>query len=155
MRHVKFRDGLDRVINGCHDAKEFAKIRQVNAVANPNYKVAIGKTLDQVEEIIIKGRRNGNTPGVQIIEYQIPAINREGKTTGELVSKIETKSIYDPNIWPDHELEKALKEALQDHVNKNNGKILIGNPQQGYTTSKHLIKFTTQIGNKVTSFWFN
>jgi len=45
------------------------------------------------------------------------------------------KTLYDPAVWSDAKLEKALKEALQDVVNKNNGVIpekFIGNSTEGY-----------------------
>lgn len=80
--------------------------------------------MDEVEEIVIFGTKKSSTPGVEIIEYKIPALDAKLKTTGELKgdsAKPFQKSTYDPKIWTDDKLEQALKEALQDAVNKNKG----------------------------------
>lgn len=37
-----------------------------------------------------------------------------GATKGVNSTEDYIKTIYDPTIWPDTKLEKALKEALQD-----------------------------------------
>jgi hypothetical protein len=157
LKHVKFRDfKVGRLVDGCHDAVEFAKVRQVNAIGNTNYQVAIGKTLDEVEEIVIVGTRNSTTPGVKIIEYKIPALDIRSKTTGFLKGDGSVpfqKTTYNPAIWPDIELEKALKEALQDAANKNNGILPLGNPSPGFTSEGYKVMFTTSNGN-VTSLWF-
>ncbi len=45
------------------------------------------------------------------------------------------KTIYDPKIWTDDKLEKALKEAVQDAINNNGGTLPLkfnGNTSKGY-----------------------
>lgn len=64
---------------------------------------------------------------------------------------MEIKSIYDPAIWPDARLEKALKEAAQDAANLNNGKLL--KEWEGSTTEGYKIHGYFENG-KITSFFF-
>lgn len=157
FQHVRFRDlstVRNRGIGGCHDAIEFAKVRQINAIGNTNYQVSVGKTLDEVEEIVILQTRNSTTPGVKIIEYKIPAVDAKLKTTGALKedgTNPFTKTTYDPVIWSDSKLEKSLKEALQDAANKGNfieNKFVSGLSKEGYE-----IEFIIRNG-KVETFYF-
>ena len=75
---------------------------------------------------------------MKTIEYKIPALDAKLLTTGALKGDGASpfvKTLYDPAVWSDAKLEKALKEALQDVVNKNNGVIpekFIGNSTEGY-----------------------
>ena len=157
MKHVKFRDlevARKNGIGGCHDAVEFSKIRQASETG---YIVPIDKTLDEVPEIIISNITNSTTPGIKIVEYKIPAIDAKLKTTGLLKgdgAKNFKKAIYDPAIWSDDKLEKALKEVLEDAINKNDGKLPDGNPSEGVTSEGYKIMFTSK-NEKITSFWFD
>lgn len=144
INHIKFRDLSNvskRDIAGCHDITEFNKVRQVDVIGNPNYTVKVGEKLDDVEEIIIMSKQNHSVPGVIKIEYKIPASDgrhviqiggknvNKGYTTGATKGRKATenyeKTIYDPKIWTDDKLEKALKEAIND-VYGRNGNLLIG-----------------------------
>lgn len=139
LQHVKFRDLTvlrKNGIGGCHDALEFEKIRQVREIG---FTMPIDKTLDEVPEIIISSLTNHPTvSGVKIVTYKIPTVNAQLKTTGikgASASEDFIKSIYDPVIWSDAKLEKALKEALQDAANGNKGIIptkFKGNSIEGY-----------------------
>ncbi len=171
LQHVKFRDLSNlklREISGCHDAVEFAKLRTTKAISNPSYTVTIGKTLDEVEEIIILAEKNHTTiPGVKTIEYRVPATDgkftqkingidvNKGYTTGKLTgngSKNYTKTIYDPAVWTDAKLEKALKEALQDVANKN-GTFVNGKSYRGVTIDGYEIEFWYR-DNNIQTFYF-
>jgi Bacterial EndoU nuclease len=151
MQHVKFRDFSTlrkNGIGGCHDAIEFAKIRQVS---ESGFTMPIGKTLDEVPEIIISSIKDHPTvPGVKIVEYKIPILDSQLKTTGELKS-VDPKTIYEPVIWTDSKLDKALKEALQNSSNTNSnilksiwdGLTIEGYPIRGYFRD-----------NKISTFYF-
>ncbi len=174
LNHVKFRDLTNlsrRDIVGMHDAVEFAKLRATKAIGNTSYQVAIGKTLDEVEEIVILVEKSHDKiPGVKIVEYRVPATNGKlsqringvdvnkgyttGTTRGEKSIQNYIKTIYDPVIWTDERLVKALREALIDAINKNNGILPTANPSPGLTSDGYKILFTTNKG-KVTSFWFD
>ncbi|GAA4279015.1 EndoU domain-containing protein [Aquimarina mytili] len=154
IKHVKYRDLSDlarRDIVGCHDINEFNKLRQVNAVNNANYNVAAGKKLDEVEEVIIMAEKSHSVPGVKAIEYRVPSTDgrlvenvngvnvNKGYTTGNTKGKSSTKhfekTLYDPSVWTDAKLEKAIKEAVQDAANKNGGTVptkFNGNTTEGY-----------------------
>jgi hypothetical protein len=101
----------------------------------------IGKTLDEVPEIIVSSIKDHLiVPGVKIIEYKIPLVDAQLKTIGLRGSSATEnfiKSVYDPLIWTDAKIEKALKESLQDYSNKNNGqlvndKFISGRSKDGY-----------------------
>lgn len=54
---------------------------------------------------------------------------------GGKVTENYEKTIYDPKIWTDDKLEKALKEAVQDAINKNGCTLPLkfnGNTSKGY-----------------------
>lgn len=77
------------------------------------------------------------------------------KTTGELkgnASQPFAKTIYDPVIWNDAKLEKALKETLQDSANKSN--CTIPREWDGITAEGYTIRGYFENG-KVTSFYFD
>ena len=143
LQHIKFRDLSNlarRDIVGLHDAVEFFKLRITKAIGNRSFQFPIGKTLDEVEEIVILAERNHPTiPGVKTIEYRVPSTDgkftqkingvdvNKGYTTGGTKGVNSTedyvKTIYDPVVWSDAKLEKALKDALQDAANKNSGTV--------------------------------
>ena len=160
MQHVKFRDisvKRRRGIGGAHDASEWAKIRKIDATNNPSYQVAKGKTLDQVEEVVVlKDIPHPSVPGVRRIEYKIPAIDGNANpniTTGELRgdgAKNFTKTIYDPTVWTDEKLEQAVKEAIQDAVSNTTdgtltrewiGETVEGHKIRGYFENNHIKSF--------------
>jgi hypothetical protein len=155
ISHVKFRDlsvARSKGIGGCHDASEFAKISQADAAT---YVIPAGKLPGEVPEVLIVATRNHPTvPGVQIIDYKIPALDKASKTTGGLKNIADPKTVYDPAIWTDAKLEQALKEAFQDAFNKNDGVIPLTNPTGGLTSEGYKIIFTYRNGN-ITSFWFD
>ncbi|MCJ1807270.1 CdiA family toxin C-terminal domain-containing protein [Flavobacterium covae] len=143
LQHVKFRDLSNlarRDIVGLHDAVEFYKLRITRAIGNRSFQFPIGKTLDEVEEIVILAERNHPTiPGVKTIEYRVPSTDGKftqkingvdvnkgyttGGTKGVNTTEDYVKTIYDPIVWSDAKLEKVLKDALQDAANKNNGTV--------------------------------
>jgi hypothetical protein len=163
---------LSRHSDGCKSLREIiwkdqGNRKRIRRLRIPNYKVAAGKALDEVEEIIIFVEKNHtNVPGVKVIAYKIPAsdgkftqrINgvdvNKGYTTGNLIGDGPdnyVKTIYDPKIWTDAKLEKALKEALQDVVNKNKG--VIPREWEGLSNEGYPIHGYFDNG-KVTSFFF-
>jgi Bacterial EndoU nuclease len=123
-------------------------------------ELVVGDNTDQgqVEEIVIlKDIPHPTVPGVRQIEYKIPAIDGTKNpliTTGALKgdgAKNFTKTIYDPTIWSDVKLEQALKEAIQDVANRNNGNILsefFGSTKEGYVVHGYYRN------GKITSFFF-
>jgi hypothetical protein len=151
LQHIKFRDlSVPRKngIGGCHDAVEFEKISHVN---ENEFIIPVGKTVDEVPEIIISGITNHPTvPGVKIVDYKIPALDGHIKTTGELKS-VEPKTIYDPAIWTDVKLEKVLREAMQNAADLNNG--MIKPIWDGITVENYLIRGYYRNG-KVPTFYF-
>ncbi|MGB4775658.1 MAG: CdiA family toxin C-terminal domain-containing protein [Daejeonella sp.] len=158
IQHVKLRDfsvARSSGIGGCHDAIEFAKIRQINAVGNLNYEVIVGKSLEEVEEIVILKKTSHPTiPGIKQIEYKIPALDSKLKTTGALRgdgAKNFTKTTYDPAIWTDIKLNKALKEAIQDAANKNGG--ILKREWNGLTSNGYTMRGYFD-NDKITSFFF-
>ena len=86
------------------------------------------------------------------MDYKIPALDPKLRTTGALKNIDKPKTIYDPKVWTDDKLEKALKESIQDVSNKS--KLFIESPTIGLTSEGYGIVFTTNNG-KVTSFWFD
>lgn len=172
LQHVKFRDLSNlskRDIVGLHDAVEFFKLRIIKAIGNRNFQFPVGKTLDEVDEIVILAEANHpTTPGVRIIEYRVPSTDGKltqnvngvdvskgyttGATKGLNITQDYVKTIYDPKIWSDTKLEKALKEALQDAFLKEgnfiNGKSYVGKSIEGYD-----IEFWYR-DNKVQTFYF-
>jgi hypothetical protein len=172
LNHVKFRDLADLVrrdIVGLHDAIEFNKLRITKALGNRNFQFPIAKTLDEVDEIVILAEKtHPSIPGVKVVEYRVPATDgkltqkvngvdvNKGYTTGATKGVKSTedyvKTVYDPTIWTDGKLEKALKESLQDAFNKEgafiNGKSYIGKTTEGYE-----IEFWYR-DNKVQTFYF-
>jgi hypothetical protein len=104
-------------IKGCHDATEWAKIRQVDEAG---FTMPIGKKLDEVPEVIITSVDGHNVPGIRVVRYKIPSLDKQNKTTGAL-RQVPPKTIYDPAVWTDIKLRTALEEALQDAATKNGG----------------------------------
>lgn len=158
LQHVKFRDvsKSQRDIVGCHDATEFARVRQVSAIGNSSYAVAANKTLDQVEEIVILRNdpliTSGKVvPGVNVIEYKVPALNK-GVTTGALKAESFMKAIYDPSIWPDAKLMEALREALHD-IKIKRGAFVNGTKYQGMTKEGYNIELWYR-NDAVQTFYF-
>lgn len=162
IQHIKFRDlNVPRSsgIGGCHDLTKFFDnniIRQVNAINNPNYQVEVGKNISDVEEIIIISNDPHITiPGVRIVNYKIPALDYQQKTTGALKGRTSidpfTKTVYDPVIWTDVKLNQALKEAVQDALNKSGG--ILRREWTGVTSEGYNIRGYTQNG-RITSFYF-
>lgn len=171
LEHVKFRDLTNlarRDIVGLHDAVEFFKLRITKALGNRSFQFPIGKTLDEVDEIVILAERNHSTiPGVKTIEYRVPSTDGKltqkingvdvnkgyttGATKGVNTTEDYVKTIYDPAIWPDAKLERALKESLQDVANKNGGNI----PYKfnGVTSEGYKIEGYFKDG-KVSTFYF-
>jgi hypothetical protein len=170
LQHVKFRDLTNstlREIKGLHDAIEFNKLKIVKAIGNADFKFPIGKTLDEVEEIVILKYEENKVPGVTNVEYRVPTTDgkytvnidgidvNKGYTTGATKGIRTTenflKTIYDPEIWTDAKLEKALKEALQDC--QNNGKLVENKFTSGLTKEGFEIEFIVRDG-KVQTFYF-
>lgn len=143
--HIKYRDysvPRRRGIGGVHDLSEWNKLRIVDAVQNPSYNVQAGMLESEVEEVVMLSKTpHPKTPGVLVIEYKIPALDgtkNPATTTGALRgngSRPFVKTVYDPVIWDDDKLEQALKEAIQDASNRNNGIIpreWVGKSHGGY-----------------------
>lgn len=169
LNHIKFRDLADlarRDIVGLHDAVEFNKLRITKALGNRNFQFPIGKTLDEVDEIVVLAEKTHPTiPGVKTIEYRVPSTDgkltqkingvdvNKGYTTGGMKgdgSKDYIKNIYDPAIWTDTKLEKALKESLDDAF-KN--KSLADGQFNGLTSEGYSIQGYIRNG-KVETFYF-
>lgn len=171
LKHIKFRDLSNstlREIKGLHDATEFYKLRVAKAIDNLDFNFPIGKTLDEVEDIVIlKQSAHSKVPGVTIIEYRVPTTDGKytvkidgkdvnkgfttGATKGESSIKNYVKTIYDPKIWTDSKLEKALKEALQDCNNKGN--MIEDKLTSGITKDGYEIEFIIR-DQKVKTFYF-
>ena len=171
IEHIKYRDLTNlarRDIVGMHDATEFYKLRITRSIGNRNFQFPIGKTLDEVDEIVILTERNHHAiPGVTIVEYRIPLTDGKftkningidinmGYTTGGTKGINETtdfvKTIYDPSIWTDIKLERALKEAIEDAANKNHK--IIPYKFNGVTSEGYHIEGYFKDG-KVSTFYF-
>jgi hypothetical protein len=74
-----------------------------------------------------------------------------GATKGESSIKNYVKTIYDPKIWTDSKLEKALKEALLDCNNKGN--MIEDKLTSGITKDGYEIEFIIR-DQKVKTFYF-
>ena len=136
INHVKYRDfsvPRRRGIGGAHDATEFIKYS---------------------DEYSILSRKTSSIPGVEKIEYKIYALDAKGKPTGTLKSTVYEKTVYDPEIWTDTKLEKALNEVLSESISRNKGTLPTDSPTYGVTIEGYQIIFTHREG-KITSFWFN
>ncbi len=136
LKHIKQRDfsvPRRRGIGGAHDSSEFFKYN---------------------EEFKIINRQASSTPGVEIVDYQIYALDKSQKLSGELKSTLYTKTLYDPKIWTDPKLKQALTEALEDSFIKNSINFPSSSPTFGYTSDGYKIMYTHN-GNSVTSFWFD
>ncbi|OOV29857.1 hypothetical protein BXU11_08335 [Flavobacterium sp. LM5] len=171
LKHIKFRDLSNSTlmeIKGLHDATEFYKLRVAKAIDNLDFNFPIGKTLDEVEDIVIlKQSAHSKVPGVTIIEYRVPTTDGKytvkidgkdvnkgfttGATKGESSIKNYVKTIYDPKIWTDSKLEKALKEALLDCNNKGN--MIEDKLTSGITKDGYEIEFIIR-DQKVKTFYF-
>lgn len=55
-------------------------------------------------------------------------------------SKLFTKTIYDPSIWTDAKLKKAVKESVEDAL-KQNGSFINGKSYKGVTEEGYSIEF--------------
>ncbi len=160
--HVKIRKTAPRRkgIVGCHDKTAFFDqdvIRSVDASGNPSYTPQIGKTADQVEEIVITSKvPHSQVPGVEVVEYKIPSLSNSNPplTTGQLKppSNGGVKTIYDPAIWTDSKLQKAVDEAILDYAKKN-GDLLEGQALIGKTLDGYDIEFFYRNGT-VETFYF-
>ncbi len=164
IQHVKFRDfnvARKKGIGGCHDASEWAKIRQRYV---GSYTVPVNKRIDDpsVPEIIVrKITPHPTVPGVKRVEYSIPAIDGKfahpvtkkavGNTTGGLKDIKDPKTIYDPAIWTDDKLERLLKEALDDVVRRKQG---IPREWTGVSSDGYRMRGYYDNG-KITSFYFD
>lgn len=162
VTHLKTRTPGKRKkgIVGCHDESVFFDqdvVRSVDASSNPGYTPEIGKTADQVEEVVITSNINHPTvPGVKIVEYKIPALSNTSPplTTGLLATPSNggIKTIYDPTIWTDAKIETSIGEAVMDYA-KHNGNFVEGQPLLGKTKEGHEIEFFYRDGT-VATFYF-
>ncbi|MFA0963105.1 hypothetical protein AB9P05_14970 [Roseivirga sp. BDSF3-8] len=160
--HVKTRKEAPRRkgIVGCHDKTAFFDqniIRSVDASGNPSYVPQIGKTADEVEEIVITRKvPHSQVPGVEVVEYKIPSLSNSNPplTTGQIKppSNGGVKTIYDPKIWTDSNLQKAVDEAILDYAKKN-GDFLEGQALIGKTSDGYDIEFFYRNGN-IETFYF-
>jgi hypothetical protein len=163
-RRAKRREG----ILGAHDKVEFAKIKQKDITNIQGYRVPGNTTLDKLDEIVITKRYDHpQVPGVEIIEYKIPEIDGKGPsimidgdpvaqgfTTGNLIEpQRPIKTVYDPAVWPDKELEAALKEAIQDVSIAEKGVFINGKRYVGRTKDGYPIEFWYR-DNRVATFYF-
>lgn len=135
MHHIKYRDyDVNRStggIGGAHDALEFARHNS--------------------EYFILSINPLRNVPGVNVIEYRIQALDKTGKPTGVLKSKIYTKTVYDRSIWSNSKLESAAKEAFQYSFNQYNGQVpreWSGVTKEGYNIHGYFE------GGQIKSFYF-
>jgi hypothetical protein len=171
LQHVRYRDLADlarRDIVGLHDAIEFFKLRIKRAIGDINFRFPAGKTLDEVDEIVVLvDNIHPTTPGVRTIEYRVPSTDgklvnningtnvNKGYTTGSTKGKNSTenfiKNIYDPAIWPEARLENALKEALEDSFKNKSLKdgLFDGLTKEGYSIQGYIRN------GKVSTFYFN
>jgi hypothetical protein len=76
----------------------------------------------------------------------------KGYTTGNMSSNTFVKTIYDPDVWTDAKLEKALKEALQDVLTKEH-ELVNGKSYKGFTSEGYEIEFWYR-ENKIQTFYF-
>jgi TANFOR domain-containing protein len=172
LQHIKLRDFSDltrRDIVGLHDATEFFKLRNIKSIGNRNFQFPIGKTLDEVEEVVILTEKTHPTvPGVSVIEYRIPSTDGKltknvnglninigytnGLTKGVSTTDDFVKTIYDPTVWTDTKLKKALDEAVKDAFNKEgnfvNNRSYLGKSIEGYE-----IEFWYR-DNRIQTFYF-
>lgn len=136
LDHVEYRDfsvPRNNGIGGAHNQTEWAK-----------------HSTDYTE---ISRMPNPDVPGVEQVKYQIPALDRERKPTGQLRAKVYDKSVYDPHIWPRPRLKKSLQEAIQDAYSKNgnslarewSGRTVEGYPVRGFYDAQN---------KKITTFFF-
>ncbi len=96
LAHIKAQDlsvPRRRGIGGCHDATVFDSLKDEYQVTSRTPHPTI--------------------PGIEVIEYQIYALNREGKKDVPPTLKAEkfTKTVYDPTIWTDEKLGATLSQA--------------------------------------------
>jgi WXG100 family type VII secretion target len=151
MNHIKYRDisvPRKKGIGGAHDADEFAKIRQVDEAG---YTMPKGQDLASVPEIVVSGRNpHPSVPGVEIIDYKIPTVDKTMKTTGDLKA-VDPKTVYDPKVWSDAKLQTAVQEALQDAANRNGG--VVPELWTGVTKEGYPIRGYFRDG-KITTFYF-
>ncbi len=113
---------------------------------HPRYLPPVGKTVAQVEEIVIlKNINHSIVPNVKILEYKIPGLSNSNPslTTGQLVkpSNGGIKTVYDPVFWTDPKLKKAAQEALIDNAKKrgsvNDGQFR-GVTKEGYNIEGYI-----------------
>jgi hypothetical protein len=145
IQHIKIRNplGLKKGISGCHDATEFGRVSRVSATG---YQVPVGKTIDEVPEIVVFSDipHPKGIPGVRVVEYRVHRLgqSRIATTDGTLRGKSMTepfrKTIYDPTIWPDSKLDELIRDAFQDAHIKQKGifsfpdREYIGVTKEGY-----------------------
>lgn len=152
MAHVKYRDPKvkrKRGIGGCHDLNEWNKLRSISE--SEDIPIGLELTDNSAPEVIIRKKEDHEkVPGVKIIHYSIPTVDRERKTDGGKKDISDPKTVYNPNIWTDDKLKQALKEALQDASDKRGN---IPSQWSGQTTQGYTIMGFIRDG-KLATFFF-
>ena len=74
-----------------------------------------------------------------------------GATKGRKATENYEKTVYNPEIWTNDKLEKALKEAVQDAINKNKG--ILPSKFNGYTSEGYEIEGYFKNGT-IDTFYF-
>jgi hypothetical protein len=124
LSHIKFREASTaRDIKGCHDIIQWnnpAVIRQQSLLTSPSYTVPIGLPLTDSrvpEVVIISNIAHSSTPAIRIVDYRVPAVDARVLTTGVLKGGNPfQKTLYDPLVWTDVKLEKALRTAFNNAI---------------------------------------
>ena len=95
--HIKYRDRSvprKKGIGGAHNADEFAK------------------AINEEGALIVSSKPHPKVPGVQQVEYRMPALDKTGKPIpGQYKSTIYEKTTYDPSVIPDEVMMQWGKEA--------------------------------------------
>ena len=102
--HLTLRDSTvarSKGIGGAHNLDEFNKAASVEGIK------------------ITKRTPHPTLPGVEKIEYQIPALDTAGKPTGTFKTKPFEKTVYDPKKITDAEMVQWGKEAAQEAASRS------------------------------------
>jgi hypothetical protein len=150
MNHVQLRDLSNltkREVIGCHDADQWnSEVRKVNFTTTYTVPSGLLPTDTRVPEVVILREVMLATPGVTFIEYRVPALDR-GRTTGALKGGTPfSKTIYDPAVWTDVKLKKAIKEAFYNAIRTGS----LGTPS---SSGSRKFSGTTMEGYRIEGFF--
>ena len=139
LDHVEYRDysvPRSNGIGGAHNAVEFNKY--------------------DAEYVEISRVKHPSVPGVEQVTYQIYALDRTGKPTGQLKAKAYPKTIYDPQVWPRPRLKKALEQAMHDAYLANGKQLPLPREWTGKTAEGYVIRaFYNPEQKRISTFVFD